>query len=185
MNYCYVFIGPSGSGKTSLAEAVFQLEQKIITYTNRSPRPGEKDQEDYYFVSDDAFNQMIKRDEFAEWDQYAQHKYGSSKAEITKKLKEGNCYAVLTANGFWHLYEYFGTVVRPIFITISKETLQSRLKKRGDSPEQILARMAVYAKDLAQLERLAAIPTLLVVSNDGAFQEAVDKIKKGLLIETD
>ena len=29
---------------------------------------------------------------------------------------------------FWHLYEYFGTVVRPIFITISKETLQSRLK---------------------------------------------------------
>lgn len=87
--------------------------------------------------------------------------------------------------GFWHLYEYFGTVVRPIFITISKETLQSRLKKRGDSPEQILARMAVYAKDLAQLERLTAIPTLLVVSNDGAFQEAVDKIKKGLLIETD
>ncbi|MFP9184420.1 guanylate kinase, partial [Enterococcus faecalis] len=52
MNYCYVFIGPSGSGKTSLAEAIFQPEQKIITYTNRSPRPGEKDQEDYYFVSD-------------------------------------------------------------------------------------------------------------------------------------
>ncbi len=42
MNYCYVFIGPSGSGKTSLAEAIFQPEQKIITYTNRSPRPGEK-----------------------------------------------------------------------------------------------------------------------------------------------
>lgn len=60
MNYCYVFIGPSGSGKTSLAEAIFQPEQKIITYTNRSPRPGEKDQEDYYFVSDNTFNQMIK-----------------------------------------------------------------------------------------------------------------------------
>lgn len=29
MNYCYVFIGPSGSGKTSLAEAIFQPEQKI------------------------------------------------------------------------------------------------------------------------------------------------------------
>ncbi len=38
--------------------------------------------------------------------------------------------------------------------------------------------MAVYAEDLAQLERLATIPTLLVVSNDGAFQEAADKIKK-------
>lgn len=87
-----------------------------------------KDQEDYYFVSDNTFNQMIKGNEFAEWDQYAQHKYGSSKAEIKKKLTVGNCYAVLTANGFWHLYEYFGTVVRPIFITISKETLQSRLK---------------------------------------------------------
>lgn len=178
MNYCYVFIGPSGSGKTSLAEAIFQPEQKIITYTNRSPRPGEKDQEDYYFVSDNTFNQMIKGNEFAEWDQYAQHKYGSSKAEIKKKLTVGNCYAVLTANGFWHLYEYFGTVVRPIFITISKETLQSRLKKRGDSSEQISARLAVYVEDLAQLKRLKAIPSLLVVSNDGAFQEAADKIKK-------
>ena len=182
MNYCYVFIGPSGSGKTSLAEAIFQPEQKIITYTNRSPRPREKDQEDYYFVSDNTFNQMIKGNEFAEWDQYAQHKYGSSEAEIKKKLTVGNCYAVLTANGFWNLYEYFGTVVRPIFITISKETLQSRLKKRGDSSEQISARLAVYVEDLAQLKRLKAIPSLLVVSNDGAFQEAADKIKKGLLI---
>lgn len=43
---------------------------------------------------------MIKGNEFAEWDQYAQHKYGSSKAEIKKKLTVGNCYAVLTANGF-------------------------------------------------------------------------------------
>ena len=140
-------------GKLHSQKLFYEPEQKIHTYTNRSPRPGEKDQEDYYFVSDDTFNQMIKRDEFAEWDQYAQHKYGSSKAEITKKLKEGNCYAVLTANGFWHLYEYFGTVVRPIFITISKETLQSRLKKRGDSPEQISARMTSYSEDLAQLKR--------------------------------
>ena len=134
-------------GKLHSQKLFFSRNERIITYTNRSPRPGEKDQVDYYFVSDDTFNQMIKRDEFAEWDQYAQHKYGSSKAEITKKLKEGNCYAVLTANGFSLVIEYFGTVVRPIFITISKETLQSRLKKRGDSPKQISARMAVHAED--------------------------------------
>ncbi len=42
MNYCYVFIGPSGSGKTSLAEAIFQPEQKIITYTNRSKTWGKR-----------------------------------------------------------------------------------------------------------------------------------------------
>ncbi|HBH6171026.1 TPA: guanylate kinase, partial [Enterococcus faecium] len=54
--------------------------------------------------------------------------------------------------------------------------------KRGDSSEQISARLAVYVEDLAQLKRLKAIPSLLVVSNDGAFQEAADKIKKGLLI---
>ena len=78
---------------------------------------------------------------------------------------------------FWHLYEYFGTVVRPIFITISKETAIAP-EKRGDSSEQISARLAVYVEDLAQLKRLKAIPSLLVVSNDGAFQEAADKIKK-------
>ncbi|BDP46525.1 hypothetical protein EfmJHP9_13950 [Enterococcus faecium] len=49
-----------------------------------------------------------------------------------------------------------------IFITKPKETLQSRLKKRGDSSEQISARLAVYVEDLAQLKRLKAIPSLLV-----------------------
>ena len=50
---------------------------------------------------------------------------------VKQKLKETDSRKLLRrfdSKWFWHLYEYFGTVVRPIFITISKETLQSRLK---------------------------------------------------------
>ena len=99
MNYCYVFIGPSGSGKLH-CRSYFSAGTKDHYLHESITKTWGKDQEDYYFVSDNTFNQMIKGNEFAEWDQYAQHKYGSSKAEIKKKLTVGNCYAVLTANGF-------------------------------------------------------------------------------------
>ncbi|WP_165007227.1 MULTISPECIES: guanylate kinase [unclassified Enterococcus] len=180
MNYCYVFIGPSGSGKTSLAESVFSPEQKIITYTDRLPRQGERNKEDYYFVSSRQFEEMIRQGAFAEWDRYANHKYGSSKAEIREKLAKGNCYAVLTASGFWHLYHYFGEVIRPIFISVSKETLQKRLEKRGDSPEQLQKRLSLYEKDLKELQRLSSISSLLKISNDGRFDVAKEKLKKAI-----
>ena len=76
MNKCYVFIGPSGSGKTSIANALFELKEKIVTSTTRPPRKGETDQKDYYFLSEDKFEQLITEQAFVGWDEYARHKYG-------------------------------------------------------------------------------------------------------------
>ena len=70
MNHCYLFIGPSGSGKTSLAEKAFTPDQKIISYTTRAPRDGEKHGRDYFFISKKEFKQMVNRDQFAEYDVY-------------------------------------------------------------------------------------------------------------------
>lgn len=172
MTHCYVIIGPSGSGKTSLAASVFRPDQKIITHTSRSKRLGEQNEKDYYFISKKIFQEMIADGAFAEWDEYAGNYYGSSKMEISNRLKKENCYAVLTAPGFWRLYELFGERIRPIFISISKETLQKRLEERGDSPAERAKRLALFERDQEELQRLATIPTLAIISNDTSFEQA-------------
>lgn len=171
MNKCYVFIGPSGSGKTSLASALFESNQKIITYTTRCPRKGEINQKDYYFVTENQFNQMIKKDAFVEWDEYAGKKYGSSKEEVISKLENGDCYTILTADGFWSFYQTFGQSIQPVFVTISKKHLKERLLKRGDTPEQIKKRLTLFEQDMKALKRLKKFPHLIMLSNDNALEE--------------
>lgn len=178
MTHCYVIIGPSGSGKTSLAASVFRPDQKIITHTSRPKRPGELNEKDYYFVSKKKFQEMISDGAFAEWDEYAGNYYGSSKMEIANRLKKADCYAVLTASGFWRLHELFGDRIRPIFISISKETLQKRLKERGDSQTERSKRLALFERDQEELHHLASIPTLAIISNDTTFESAQQQLEK-------
>ncbi|WP_206854170.1 guanylate kinase [Candidatus Enterococcus mangumiae] len=180
MNRCYVFIGPSGSGKTSLAQAVFSHQQKIITYTTRPPRINEQDQIDYHFVSKETFEQMIKRQEFAEWDEYANHYYGSSKQEILSFLARGDCYTILTASGFWHLYETFGDCIQPIFITVSKKVLSERLHLRGDAPDKIQQRLTLFEKDQRELEKLKNVPTLIIFENDQSLLIEAKNLKQAI-----
>ncbi|OJG83962.1 hypothetical protein RV14_GL000139 [Enterococcus ratti] len=151
MHNCYVFIGPSGSGKTSLAAVLFEPHQKIITYTNRQPRKGERDQKDYYFISRSQFTQMIRNHQLLEWTTYAGYYYGSSKIEIARKLKKGNCYTILTAAGFWTLYKTFGGNIQPVFVTITKDKLKERLLTRGDALDQIQKRITLFEQDMKEL----------------------------------
>lgn len=171
MNKCYVFIGPSGSGKTSLASELFEPNQKIITYTTRHPRKGERDQIDYYFVTESQFEQMIKNDAFVEWDEYAGEKYGSSKAEVMHKLEQGDCYIILTAAGFWSFYHTFGSCIQPVFVKISKKQLKERFLKRGDTQEQIQKRLALFEKDMQEITLLERVPQLMILTNNNDLEK--------------
>ena len=180
MNLCYVFIGPSGSGKTTLASAVFSPEQKIITYTTRPPRLHERNNVDYHFVSKEKFEQMITENELAEWDVYASDYYGSGKQEILQKLKQGDCYTVITAKGFWHLYGVFGDCIHPIFVTLPKDQLRERLIKRGDSLEKVQERLALFDADQREIDRLKTLPTLLLFENKQSLEIEKEKLKQAI-----
>jgi len=62
-----------------------------VSATTRSPRPGERDGEDYYFFSVEEFRTRIKNDEFIEWEEvYKDHYYGTLKSEIDRILNKGS-----------------------------------------------------------------------------------------------
>jgi len=64
-----VVSAPSGTGKTSICREVMRMFPEIrfsVSYTSRSPRPGEINGKDYFFVVREEFEAMIARDEFVE-----------------------------------------------------------------------------------------------------------------------
>ena len=79
-----VLSGASASGKTEVAKMLASKYgiTKVITTTTRPMRVGEVDGRDYFFVTKEQFEQMIRNDEFVEFTIYNGNYYGSTKAQI-------------------------------------------------------------------------------------------------------
>ena len=77
----FVFSGPSGAGKGSVMRELMARDPqlcKVVTYTTRAPRVGERDGVDYRFVSTEEFQRLIECGDVYEYEQvYRDHFYGS------------------------------------------------------------------------------------------------------------
>ena len=74
-------VGESASGKTTTANMFAESDmgfKKVITYTTRPPREGEKDGIDYYFISDQKFEYLANKNLFLEKAKYRGWDYGSA-----------------------------------------------------------------------------------------------------------
>lgn len=88
-----VLSGPSGVGKGTVKSAI--VENKVfpfeysVSMTTRQPRPGEVNGQDYFFVSEDRFQEAIKNGELLEYNKYVGHYYGTPLAPVKKMLHDG------------------------------------------------------------------------------------------------
>ncbi|MGG5316190.1 guanylate kinase [Enterococcus sp. AZ072] len=181
MNHCYLFIGPSGSGKTTLAANCFTPDQKIVSYTTRLKRNGEKDNVDYHFISNKAFEDMIQQGAFAEYDCYDHHYYGIAMSSIQEALKKGDCYDPITMSGFWNLRKKFDITVVPVLIDVSKETIYQRLKYRQASFDEINRRLELFSEEQKQYPELEKIPDLIKINGEQPLKAMIQQLKANLL----
>ena len=89
-----IFTGPSGVGKGTILKEYFSKNKDIdivysISNTTRSPRIGEKEGVDYFYISKEEFEELIKKDSFLEWANYSGNYYGTNKAFVDENLKKG------------------------------------------------------------------------------------------------
>jgi len=86
-----ILSSPSGAGKTTLVNKIAQENNfKIsISYTTRKARSNEKNGEDYYFISEEEFTNLIKKEELLEYAKVFENLYGSSKSKVFENLKNG------------------------------------------------------------------------------------------------
>ena len=87
----FMVVAPSGAGKSTLVNALLAQEPAIklsISYTTRSPRPGEQNGREYHFISADDFLARREAGEFLESAEVHGNYYGTSRILIAGQMKE-------------------------------------------------------------------------------------------------
>lgn len=87
-----VLSSPSGGGKTTVAQRLLKKDKNIvrsISCTTRSPRAGEKDGRDYFFVTPARFKAMASKREFLEWARVHDHFYGTPRRWVGEQMAKG------------------------------------------------------------------------------------------------
>ena len=151
-----ILSSPSGAGKSTLAQRIKTWCEGCvfsISATTRKPREGEQDGKDYYFISEQEFNEKVSNDEMLEHAEVFGNFYGSPMAPVLSSIDQG--YDVLFDVDWQGSQQIknssLGKYVLSIFILPpSIKELESRLKSRNkDSDEVISNRMAKSVEEIS------------------------------------
>lgn len=140
-----VISGPSGVGKGTVLGKMMEKDKSLsfsVSATTRDPRPGEVDGIHYYFISKEAFEDMISRHAFLEYDAHAANYYGTPRLQAQQKLEKGSVLLDIEPKGAEQVKKAAPEAVLVFIMPPSLEELECRLRGRGDTPEdQIRMRM--------------------------------------------
>jgi len=143
----FIIAAPSGCGKTSLVEALIKKTKNLcvsVSHTTRPPRPDEVNGINYYFVSINEFEEMIKNNAFVEHAIVFDNHYGSSTKLIREKLDEGvDVILEIDWQGARQVKENMPNAISIFILPPSKEALLERLQQRAqDNDATINKRMS-------------------------------------------
>lgn len=158
----FVITGPSGVGKGTM---IRELRRRIpelelsVSATTRRPRPGERDGVSYYFMTPEQFEQRVAAGDFAEHAEYAGHRYGTLRSELTRRLAADVPVVLeIDVQGARQLRDQLPQAVQVFVTPPSPEVLRQRLTRRGtDSGEQVEQRLQTADAELAAQAEFAHV----------------------------
>ena len=137
-----VYSGFSGVGKGTVMKEMLKREETFrlsVSATTREPRPGEVDGREYYFLTKEKFLEMIEKDEFLEYAQYADNYYGTPKKAVEDMLNEGyNVFLEIEVQGGLQIMEKCPDCLSIFIVPPSLEVLEQRLRGRGTETEEVI-----------------------------------------------
>lgn len=179
-----ILSAPSGTGKSTIINRLVKDESLrlgfSISATSRKPRGTEVDGKDYFFLSDEEFQQKIDNGEFVEWEEvYAGTRYGTLESEVERVICSGhNLIMDVDVKGAMNIKRRFGNEALSIFVMPPDiSTLEERLRSRGtDSIETIKKRLAKAEYELGFSKSFDEI----VINDDliKAVNEVDNKIRR-------
>lgn len=153
-----VFSGPSGSGKDTLLKALCGKSRKIslsISATTRAPREGEVDGTDYYFITQQNFEQKIAENDMLEYAEYCGNYYGTPRTPIENWMRQGKDVILeIEVQGGAQVRKKCPDAVSIFILPPSIEELENRLRRRGtESEEAIQKRLAAARQEIGSAEQ--------------------------------
>lgn len=182
----YIISAPSGSGKSTLVNELRKFVSGLefsISYTTRSPRGSEQNGREYYFISRQQFEDMMKRGEFLEYADVFGNYYGTAKSVLEHAARRG--YDLLLDIDVQGERQVKGMVRDAVSIFVlppSRTELESRLRKRSLSEhvnsEEVIRRRLDEARK--EIENYPNYDYILV--ND-RLEQSVDRLQAIVLAQ--
>ncbi len=173
-----VITGPSGVGKDSLLSRLKSLNRPYhftVTATTRPSRPEETDGVDYFFLSDQQYDEMLAKGEFLENATVYGYRYGVPKPPIREALAAGKDVVFRTdIQGARFIKSVCPGAVTVFVLPPSWDELEWRLRSRAtDNPEQLDIRLRTARDEMAAAEEFDHT----VVNDDlNACVDAIERI---------
>ena len=109
------------------------------TIMKEMPRPGEVNGREYYFISKEEFEEMIKNDEFFEYAQYSDNYYGTPKKPVEEMLEKGlDVFLEIEVQGGLQMMDKRPDALSIFIVPPSLEELESRLRGRNTETEEVI-----------------------------------------------
>lgn len=151
--FLIIISSPSGAGKSTLCKMVVQndpLTKLSISATTRSQRPQEVDGQNYFFIDEEEFVQMVDSNEFVEHANVFGNYYGTPKKMVEDALKNGSEVIFdIDWQGARQIREKYDpdSVISIFILPPSLEELERRLRNRAQDPEEVVQQRMNKAKD--------------------------------------
>ena len=141
-----VISGLSAAGKGTIAKELVNRHDDFvlsISATTREKRGNEVDGKDYFFISKEKFEEMIKNDEFLEYAKYVNNYYGTPKKYVKDMIEQGkNVILEIEMQGALQVKKIYGKAILVFFLPKDAKTQKERLiNRKRETLEQIEERI--------------------------------------------
>ncbi len=152
-----ILSGPSGTGKSTVVFKAMEGRQDLCfstSVTTRSPRSGEVDGREYFFIDQARFDEMVENDELLEHACYVSNSYGTPRSFVEAKLQNGmNVILDIEIQGARQVKKKMPDAVAIFMMPPSLAELRRRLEGRGtESKETIEARIARAREEIREAD---------------------------------
>ncbi|HBY58907.1 MAG TPA: guanylate kinase [Solibacterales bacterium] len=149
MSIVFIISAPSGSGKSTLVGRLMAALPALtfsVSYTTREPRPGERDGESYCFVARSEFERMIAAGEFLEYVEAFGNYYGTPRRALAEsREKDLDLVLDIEVKGAAAILSEVPEAVSVFILAPSREVLEARLRARGETRSDVIARRLARA----------------------------------------
>jgi guanylate kinase len=182
MSIVFIVSAPSGSGKSTLVSELFKVTRHLdfsISYTTRPPRGSEQNGKEYFFVTKDQFEAMIKDDDFLEYANVFGNYYGTAKRFLSEAEARGNDLLLdIDVQGAQQIKKRLPGAVSIFILPPDREKLEWRLRNRGLDSEAVIRRRLDSAR--REIENYSKYDYILINEN---LERATDELKAVVLAE--